>query len=49
MELYISGNIKIRDKLEIKLKEKKTIISMFCMFNECLSLISLPDLQMGHY
>ena len=44
-ELKINEKMKKRKTIEIKLIEYKTITNMFCMFAECFSLISLPDIS----
>ena len=41
---YIKINTKKQNTLEIKLCESKTITNMSCMFCECYSLKSLPDI-----
>ena len=43
-ELNINDNLKKKDKLEIKIKEIKTITDISYMFKDCESLLSLPDI-----
>ena len=43
-EIVVNESMKKKKKLEIKLIELKNIYNMFCMFAECSSLISLPDI-----
>ena len=43
-EIVVNESMKKKKKLEIKLIELKNIDNMFCMFAECSSLITLPDI-----